>query len=82
MEERLSKKQKQVMIDICNGGCLITDSEMKGAVVAFDRTSNKKDYHINNGVFFRLYNKGLIFQDMKRHFGYYPTQECLEKYKR
>ena len=79
---KLTKKQKQVMIDICNEGTIITNCEVKGAWISFGKNSKKEDYHIHNGVFFNLYKKGLIFQDGRRGHGYYPLPRFIEYFKK
>jgi hypothetical protein len=79
---KLTKRQKQVMIDICNGGELITSSEVNGAWIGFRKEDKRKDYRINNGVFFNLLNKGVIFQDGRRSHGYYPLPRFIECFKK
>lgn len=57
---RLTKKEREVVSDLQNGWSLITSSEHKGAWVS--KSKSDKQYHIHNGVFLRLVNKGLICQ--------------------
>ena len=80
--EKLTKRQKEVMIDVCNGGMFITDSEQTGAWISFEKGIDKDDYHIHNGVFFALVNKGYIYQDMNRHFGYYPLPFAIKLFQK
>lgn len=76
-----TKKEKEVLFDICNGADLITDNSEKGAWISFLTKDKKEEYHIHNGVFFNLLNKNAIYQDMNRGFHYYPTGEIIEKFK-
>ncbi len=55
---KLTPKQNAVIYLLQNGWDLITDMEVKGAWVC----NSKYQFHINNGLFFRLVNMGLIYQ--------------------
>jgi hypothetical protein len=55
---KLTPKQNAVINLLQNGWSLITDMEVKGAWVC----NSKYQFHINNGLFFRLVNMGLIYQ--------------------
>lgn len=55
---KLTPKQNDVIWCLQNGWVLITDSSSKGAIVAIAQ----KEYKINNGVFWNLVDKGLIYQ--------------------
>jgi predicted transcriptional regulator len=65
MEEglKLSKLQKKVIQDLKKDFVLITSSSMKGAIVG----NSNLEYRINGGVFWRLHDKGLIFQDNSKY---------------
>jgi hypothetical protein len=68
--KKLTPKQNSVMYLLQNGWELITDMEMSGALVC----SSKYQFRINNGLFFRLVEMGLIFQAGARdHFSYILT---------
>ena len=67
---KLTPKQDAVIWCLQNGWILITDSELNGALVA----KNKKQFHINNGLFFRLLNKGLIAQQIGPPFEFVLTE--------
>ncbi|MEM1337290.1 MAG: hypothetical protein AAGF96_06045 [Bacteroidota bacterium] len=71
----LTKRQKKVVNDVFNGAVIITDREMRGAVIS---GKGKADYHIDNGVFFRLVEKGWIYQQLRKPFDYVLTHEALE----
>jgi len=68
---KLTPKQDYVIHCLQNGWVLITDCEMKGALVA----GNKKQFHINNGIFWRLVEKELIYQLMHYPFDYRLTEK-------
>ena len=68
---KLTKVQNAVINCLQNGGCLITDSDHKGALVCDVRS--KINFHIDNGVFWRLVDKGLIYQSQGPHFDYLLT---------
>lgn len=57
-EEKLTPKQEAVIHFLQNGWRLITDSEIKGAWVC----CHKWQFHINNGIFWRLVEKDFIHQ--------------------
>jgi hypothetical protein len=61
---KLTKLQKKVIKDLRDGMSVITSSEVKGAWISGPRSMNREDYHIDNGVFWRLVNKGLIRQGL------------------
>lgn len=67
---KLTEKQACVIYCLQNGWVLITDNEMKGAIVG----SKQKEFHIDNGIFFRLVNKGLIYQELGYPFNYILTR--------
>lgn len=68
---KLSDKQKQVIKDVQNGYIIITGNEMKGAIIG---RNIGEQYCINNGVFWRLVDKGLIAQgDAREQFNYRLT---------
>lgn len=58
MGKTLTPKQNAVIWCLQNGWILITDSEIKGALVC----TEKFEYRINNGLFYRLVEMGLIYQ--------------------
>ena len=60
---KLTAMQKRVIKDLQGDFILITDSSGKGAWVG----NSEGQYHINNGVFWRLVDKGLIWQDCSRY---------------
>ena len=67
MEIKLTPKQNAVIYCLQNGWILVTDSEVRGATVA----RNKISFTINNGVFWNLVDKGLIYQggnEVRHHF--------------
>ena len=68
--KRLTKKQAWVVNDLKTGGSLITDSSIKGAWVGFDKHDKREDYHIGNGVFWRLVKKNIIRQQTEWPFNY------------
>mgnify|MGYP000521872651 CR=1 FL=1 len=70
----LTKKQLEVVTDIFNGGVFVCDKYTPGAWVS--GMPEKEDYHIDNGVFFRLVNKGAIWQQLSRPFNYVLSREC------
>ncbi len=72
----LTKRQKEIVFDIYNGAVFICDSCVKGAWVSGGKLS--KDYHINNGVFFRLVNKGIIYQQQSPPFNYILSEKCVQ----
>jgi uncharacterized SAM-binding protein YcdF (DUF218 family) len=55
---KLTPKQNAVVWCLQNGWVLITGSEMKGATVC----NKTHEYHINNGLFWRLVILGIIHQ--------------------
>lgn len=64
MAKELTPKQNAVIWCLQNGWILITDSEMKGAIIA----NNKLQYKINNRLFWNLVDKDLIYQgDWRNH---------------
>jgi len=79
MEMKLTKKQKQVVTDIFNGAVFVCDSEIKGAYISGNNL--KEDYHINNGVFFRLVKKRAIYQQIQMPFNYVLSRKCIEMLK-
>ena len=74
-DPRLSKRQKRVVEDVYNGAFIICDSEMKGAIIARE---GEEGYHINNGVFSRLVDKGWIYQQGCYPFHYILTWRAVE----
>lgn len=66
---KLTPKQNAVIWCLQNGWILITDNGHKGALVAGD----KSEYHINNGLFWRLVKMGLIYQRLGYPFDYVLT---------
>lgn len=68
---KLTQKQNAVIWCLQNDWFLITDCELKGALVVTD----KKQFKINNGLFWRLVNMDLIYQgDWREHrFNYVLT---------
>ena len=69
----LTKKQKEVVIDLQNGWSLVTNNEVKGAWVS--KSKADKEYHIDNGIFWRLVKKGLIYQQLSHPFNYVLTEQ-------
>lgn len=67
---RLTPIQNKVIYCLQNKWVLITDNAMKGAIVG---TTTKQQYRINNGVFWRLVDKGLIYQMSEWPFYYILT---------
>jgi hypothetical protein len=67
----LTQKQNAVIFCLQQGCCLITSDQYKGAWVA----GNKGQYHINNGLFWRLVQMGLIKQSTweSKNFDYILT---------
>lgn len=63
MDKKLTPKQNAVIWCLQNGFILITDCSMKGAIVG----DTKRQYHINNGIFWRLVEMGLIYQCFRTH---------------
>lgn len=76
--EKLSRLQKDVIILLNEGWVLITSNECKGAQVC---TTNNNGFKINNGVFFRLVEKGYIHQPDCPPFDYVLTGKAKEWYK-
>ena len=70
VDVKLTNKQAAVIYCLQNGWCLITSNESKGAWVAKD----KFDFHINNGIFWRLVRKGLIAQQLGHPWDYVLTR--------
>lgn len=68
---KLTPKQNAVIYLLQNGWELITNGEMKGAIVG----NKDHEFHINNGLFFRLVNKGLIFQNPQADYWYTLTKD-------
>lgn len=68
---KLTAKQMEVVKCLQGGYILICNSERKGAIVA--NAKPRHEFRINNGVFWRLVEKGLIFQDSNDHFNYNLT---------
>lgn len=54
----LTLKQNAVIYCLQNGWAMITDMEMKGAIVC----GNKFQFKITNRLFWNLVDKGLIYQ--------------------
>lgn len=73
--EHLTRLQKDVIILLNQGWELITDSEVKGAQVC---CSSNNGFHIDNGVFFRLVNKGFIYQQSEWPFNYVLTPKAIK----
>lgn len=71
----VTKRQKQVLKDVFNGAVFICDSDVTGACISGDNI--KEDYHINNGVFFRLVEKKLIYQTGSPNFDYVLTIKAI-----
>lgn len=71
---KLTTLQKDVLILMNQGWILITSSDHKGAQVCC-KTSN--GFRINNGVFFRLVNKGMIYQQPHPPFEYVLTNKAI-----
>ena len=59
---KLTIKQNAVIYHLQNGAVIITDSDYKGAVIA-----NRKQYRINNGLFWRLVKMNLIYQTTNKY---------------
>jgi hypothetical protein len=58
VDMRLTKKQNEVIYCLQNGWVVVTDNTVTGAWIAGDTGQ----FHINNGVFWRLVDKGLLWQ--------------------
>lgn len=73
MEKKLTPKQNAVMWCLQNGWQVITDCQMKGAIIG----CSTHQFHINNGLFWRLDKMGLIRQGTweKDMFGWVITDE-------
>jgi hypothetical protein len=71
-EIKLTYTQNKVIYLLQNGWVLITSSGMTGAIVG----TKDKQFHINGGVFWKLYNLGLIDQycGKNANCGYELTQ--------
>lgn len=67
---KLTPIQKKVVSILQDEGLLFTDNTVKGAEVC---DKNNKTFHINNGVFWRLVNKGVIGQQLQYPFHYELT---------
>ena len=57
---KLTPKQNAVIYCLQNGWVFITDMEVKGALVC----NNKYEFRINNGLFYRLIELGLVYQGL------------------
>lgn len=68
---KLTPKQDYVIHCLQNGWVLITDQDYKGAIVG----NHKNQFHINNGIFWRLVEKGLIHQELQSPFNFVLTNE-------
>lgn len=67
---KLTPKQNAVINLLQNGWVLVTGAEVTGAWVSND----KYQFHINNGLFFRLVDMELIYQaGEKEHFSFILT---------
>ncbi len=58
-ELKLTPKQNQVIWCLQNNWILVTSCDMKGACVSLNK---ENQFNINNGVFYNLVDKGLIYQ--------------------
>ncbi len=67
----LTEKQSAVIFCLQQGCCLITSDQYKGAEVA----GRKGQFHIDNGIFWRLVKMGLIKQTTweSKNFDYILT---------
>ena len=72
-ETPLSKKQKGIVSDLQDGFVIVASSEHKGAWIS-KKGQLKGDYHIDNGVFWRLVKKGIIAQQVVWPFHYELTK--------
>lgn len=69
---KLSNIQRQVVMDLQNGGCLCTDSSSPNVWVGLP---NGSQYMIKGRVFWNLYNKQMIYQSLKWPFYYILTAQ-------
>lgn len=66
MNTKLSPLQKKVVKCLQDDFVLITDNQIKGAMVG----NSKGEFHISNRVFCNLIDKGLIYQQLQYPFNY------------
>lgn len=71
---KLTKKQREIIADIRGGMQICTSSEVKGAWISGLKSHPKEQYHINNGIFWRLVKDGLIYQQLGYPFQYQLTE--------
>lgn len=68
---KLTVKQNCVIYCLQNGWVLVTDMEATGAIVG----NNKSQYRINNGLFWRLFDMGLIYQNSREGHAFTLTEK-------